>query len=57
MSKKIVYGDQTLPLVGDMTLEEAKDWAAQAIPGIADAEGYEDDEGNYVFQKRAGRKG
>lgn len=57
MSKKIVYGEQSLPLVGDMTLEEAKEWAAQAIPGIADAEGYEDSDGNYVFAKRAGRKG
>lgn len=56
-NRKIVFGDQELPLMGDMSLSEAKDWASEVLPGIEDAEGYEDESGNYVFTKRAGRKG
>ena len=57
MARKIKFGDQELPLIGDMSLDEAKNWAKEVLPGIADAEGHEDSEGNYVFTKRAGRKG
>ena len=57
MAKKIKFGDQELPLIGDMSLDEAKNWAKEVLPGIADAEGHEDSDGNYVFTKRAGRKG
>jgi hypothetical protein len=38
-------------------MNEAKELAQNLLPGIADAEGHEDADGNYVFTKRAGRKG
>ena len=58
MSRRIIYGSDSIEVQNDdMTLEEAQEWAAEVFPGVADAEGHEDDDGNYVFTKRAGRKG
>jgi len=57
MTKKLIFGENEFPVPGDMTLDEAQDWASEALPAIADAEGYEDSEGNYVFRKKAGTKG
>lgn len=58
MSRKIIYGSFSVEIQNDdMTLDEAQEWAAEVEPGIADAEGHEDEDGNYVFTKRAGRKG
>jgi len=55
--KKIIFGEHEIPCATDMSIAEAKDWAAQAIPGLSEAEGREDTEGNYVFTKKAGVKG
>ena len=55
--KKLIFGEYEFPVPEGMTLEEAQDWAAEAYPAIEDAEGYEDSNGNYVFEKRAGTKG
>ena len=57
MAKKLIFGENEFPVPGDMTLEEAQDWAAEALPAIADAEGYESETGDYVFRKKAGTKG
>lgn len=57
MTKKLIFGENEFPVPGDMTLDEAQDWASEALPAIADAEGHEDGEGNYVFRKKAGTKG
>ena len=55
--KKILFGDNEIPVREGMSLEEAQEWASVSLPAIADAEGYEDDDGNYVFLKKAGTKG
>ena len=55
--KKLIFGENQINLPAGTTLAQAKQLAAQVLPGIADAEGHEDDEGNFVFTKRAGRKG
>ena len=57
MAKQIIYGEHKFPVPLGMSLDEAQDWAAEAIPGIGDTEGHEADNGDYVFTKRAGRKG
>lgn len=55
--KELIFGDHRFPVPGDMTLAEAQDWASEALPAIADAEGVTDESGNYVFTKKAGKKG
>jgi len=57
MSRTLTFGDHSFPVPGDMTLEEAQDWASEALPAITDAEGATDENDNYVFTKRAGSKG
>ncbi len=58
MAKKLIFGENEFPVPGNMTLDEAQDWASEALPAIADAEGYEDTEtGDYMFRKKAGTKG
>jgi len=54
---KLIFGDSEFPVPEGMTLSEAQEWAAEAIPAIEDAEGYIDEDGNFVFQKKAGTKG
>ena len=54
---KLIFGDNEFPVPSDMTIDEAQEWASEALPAISDAEGYVDDEGNYVFRKKAGTKG
>ena len=57
MAKKLIFGDNELPVPAGMDQDEAQEWASEALPALADAEGFEDDEGNYVFRKKAGSKG
>jgi len=57
MAKKLIFGDNEFPVPEGMTLDEAQDWASEALPAITDAEGLEDDDGNFVFRKKAGSKG
>lgn len=56
-TKKLIFGENKIDLPAGTTLARAKELAAQILPGIADAEGHEDEDGNFVFTKRAGRKG
>lgn len=57
MAKKLIFGDTEFPVPVDMTLEEAQEWASEALPAITDAEGFVDGSGDYVFRKKAGSKG
>lgn len=55
--KQLIFGDVKIPLQDGVSLAQAKEMAAAILPAIADAEGHEDEDGNFVFTKRAGRKG
>lgn len=54
---KLKFGESSIDLPEGLSMSEAKELAEQLLPGIADAEGHVDDNGDYVFTKRAGRKG
>ncbi len=56
-TRKLIFGESRLDVDARLTLAQAKDLAKDILPGIADAEGTEDAQGNFVFTKRAGRKG
>jgi len=57
MSKKVYFGNESFSIPSTMSMDEAQEWAADAFPAIAQAEGTEDADGNYVFEKKAGTKG
>lgn len=59
MSQKyIIYGTSRIPAPASVTsVEGAKAVAGSMIPGLSDAHGFVDGEGNFVFEKRAGTKG
>jgi len=57
MARVLYFEGQELPLQDGMTIDEAKEWAQVVFPGLESAEGYEDEDGNYVFTKKAGTKG
>lgn len=55
---QIIFGDSSFPKPAHVrTVAEAKELVKQFLPAVADAEGHEDEQGNIVFTKRAGRKG
>lgn len=54
---KLIFGDNEFPVPAGMSLKEAQEWASDALPALAEAEGFVDEDGNYVFQKKAGTKG
>lgn len=54
---KLIFGDNEFPVPAGMSLDEAQEWASDALPALAEAEGFVDEDGNYVFQKKAGTKG
>ena len=56
MARKLIFENTELPLMDEMSIEEAKEWASVVIPGLENAEGLEDEDGNYVFTKKAGKK-
>jgi hypothetical protein len=56
--KHIIYGDSRIPAPASVTtVEGARALAGSMIPGLSDASGFEDSDGNYVFEKKAGTKG
>lgn len=58
MQKYIIYGDARIPAPASVTtVEGARAVAGSMIPGLSDATGFVDSEGNFVFEKRAGTKG
>lgn len=57
MAKFVVFEGNKFPIDESLSLEEAQDLLSEVTPAIANAEGSEDSEGNYVFAKKAGTKG
>ena len=58
MDKFLIFGTIKFPLPSHVTtVAQAKTVAQAMVPGLAEAEGYMDDAGNFVFQKKAGTKG
>lgn len=58
MQRLIKFGQYSFPAPANVTtIEQARQIAAMTIPGLGDAEGYEDVQGNFVFEKKAGSKG
>jgi hypothetical protein len=58
MQKYIIYGDARIPAPASVTtVEGARAVAGSMIPGLSDATGFVDSDGNFVFEKRAGTKG
>lgn len=56
--KLVIFGDVRFPVPGHVqTLADAKAVAQTMVPGLSDAEGRIDGEGNFVFEKKAGTKG
>ena len=58
MQKLIKFGQYSFPAPSNVTtVEQARAIASMTIPGLGDAEGFQDAEGNFVFEKKAGSKG
>jgi hypothetical protein len=58
MQKYIIYGDSRIPAPSSVTsVDGARAVAGSMFPGLSDAHGFVDADGNYVFEKRAGTKG
>ena len=57
MAKYVIFENNKFQIEDDMTLDEVQDEMGAFIPGLANAEGYEDDDGDFVFSKKAGTKG
>ena len=58
MEKFLIFGTIKFPLPTHVTtVDQAKTVAQSMVPGLSEAEGYIDDAGSFVFQKKAGTKG
>ena len=58
MAKNIVFDGQEYPVPPSVTsVEQARGFAALFLPGLQDAEGFVNDEGDFEFRKKAGTKG
>ena len=60
MNKFVKYGDRTMPVEADLTLEAIKELMARHFPELADPSietKKTDDKTTYVFSKKAGHKG
>lgn len=58
MEKFLVFGTIKFPLPLHVeTVDQAKTVAQSMVPGLAEAEGYVADNGDFVFQKKVGTKG
>ena len=56
--KLVIFGDVRFPVPAHVqTVQDAKVVAQSLVPGLADAEGRQDSDGNFVFEKKAGTKG
>jgi hypothetical protein len=57
MEKRIIFGEHNIPAGTAQTLEAARGFASPFLPGLADAEGFVNGDGNFEFRKKAGTKG
>lgn len=58
MQRLLKFGEHSVPVPETVTsVEQARGFASAFLPGLADAEGFVNAEGNFEFRKRAGTKG
>lgn len=58
MSRLLIFGETRVPVPeGLSTVEQVRGFAASFLPGLSDAEGFVNADGNFEFRKKAGSKG
>lgn len=58
MAKNLVFGETVVPVpVTVNSVEQARGFAAIFLPGLQDAEGFVNEDGDFEFRKKAGTKG
>jgi hypothetical protein len=58
MARLLKFGETSVPVPEQVqTVEQARGFAAAFLPGLSDAEGFINEEGNFEFRKKAGTKG
>lgn len=58
MERQIIFGETRVPVPAVVTtVEQARGFAANFLPGLSDAEGFVNADGNFEFRKKAGSKG
>jgi hypothetical protein len=56
--RRIIFGETSVPVpAGITTVETARAFASAFLPGLADAEGFQNAAGDFEFRKKAGTKG
>jgi hypothetical protein len=52
------FGETSVPVPPQIeTIEQARGFAAAFLPGLSDAEGFVNADGDFEFRKKAGTKG
>lgn len=58
MQRRLIFGEHSIPLPETITnVDQARGFAAAFLPGLSDAEGFPNADGNFEFRKKAGTKG
>jgi hypothetical protein len=58
MARTLKFGDTNVPVPDTITnVDQARGFAAAFLPGLSDADGFVNAEGNFEFRKKAGTKG
>ena len=58
MQRRLIFGETSVPVPEGITsVEAARGFAASFLPGLSDAEGFVNADGNFEFRKKAGSKG
>lgn len=58
MARNLVFGETTVPVPATVaSVEAARGFAAIFLPGLQDAEGFVNEDGDFEFRKKAGNKG
>lgn len=58
MQKFVIFGEVRFPVPSHVqSVSDAKAVAQTMVPGLSDAEGRVDEDGNFRFEKKAGTKG
>lgn len=56
--KKIVFGEHSVPVPDSInSVDAARGFATPFMPGLSDAEGFINEDGDFEFRKKAGTKG
>ena len=55
---RLIFGETTVPVPESIdSVEQARGFAAAFLPGLSDAEGFVNADGDFEFRKKAGTKG